>query len=153
MKKIFYEKIGRKYVPVKEYDSELMDSFPKGAHLVVCNPGSTSYKYNVDPDYASLIAAGYAARDVLANGLVKASEMRLSNTEPLTPEQQDAWDNMIRVFGDRGRYIQFPSAHDIAIAGIEALQEKAKHLSKNESVKNAFEQLKLICKLVEEQHG
>ena len=78
MKKTFYEKIGRKYVPVKEYDSELMGSFPKGTHLVVCNPGSTSYKYNVDPDYASLIAASYAARDVLANGLVKASEMRTS---------------------------------------------------------------------------
>jgi hypothetical protein len=149
MKKTFYEKIGRKYVPVKEYDSELMGSFPKGTHLVVCNPGSTSYRYNVDPDYASLIAASYAARDVLANGLVKASEMRLANTEPLTAEQQDAWDNI----GDRGRYIQFSSAHDIAIAGLEALQEKAKNLSKNESVKNAFDQLKLICKLVEEQHG
>lgn len=152
MKKTFYEKIGRRYVPVKEYDSELMDSFPNGAHLVVCNPGCTSYRYNIDPDYAALIAASYAAKDVLANGLVRASEMRPSN-EPLTQEQKDAWDNMIRVFGERGRYIQFPSAHEIASNGLAALEEKAKHLYEHESVKHAFEHLKLICKLVEKQNG
>lgn len=153
MKKTFYEKVGRRYIPVNEYDSELMDSFPKGTHLVICNPGSTSYKYNVDPDYASLIAASYAAKDVLADGLVQASEMRPSAIDPLTEEQKAAWDNMIRVFGERGRYIQFPSAHEIAVNGLAALQEKAKHLSENEAVKNAFEQLKIICKLVEEQNG
>lgn len=152
MKKIFYEKVGRRYVPVKEYNSDLLDSFPKGTHLVVCNPGSTSYRYDVDPDYASLIAASYAAKDVLANGLVRASEMRPSN-KPLTQEQKNAWDNMIRVFGEQGRYIHFPSAQEIASNGLAALEEKAKHLYKHESVKHAFDQLKLICKLVEEQNG
>lgn len=153
MKKIFYEKVGRRYVPVKEYDPELIDSFPKGAHLIICNPGCTSYRYNIDPDYASLIAASYAAKDVLANGLVRASEMRPSVTEPLTPEQSAAWDNMIRVFGERGRYIQFPSAHEIASNGLAALEEAVKRLYKHESVKNAFEHFKLVCKLVEENHG
>ena len=35
MKKVYYIKEGRKYVPVAEYDNELLDSFPKGNHLVM----------------------------------------------------------------------------------------------------------------------
>ena len=38
MKKIYYEKIGRRYVPVSEYDSEYLDSFSKGTHIVMCYP-------------------------------------------------------------------------------------------------------------------
>ena len=30
MKTIFYKKVGRKYVPVSEYDQTLMDALPKG---------------------------------------------------------------------------------------------------------------------------
>ena len=46
MKKIFYEKIKGRYKPTKEYDSELMDSLPTGAHLVICRPGIKSVKIN-----------------------------------------------------------------------------------------------------------
>lgn len=153
MKKIFYEKVGRKYVPVSEYDSELLAALPKGAHLIICNPNSTSYRYNIDPDYAPLIAAAYAAEDVLANAIVTASEMKLNNVREITPEQHAAWQNMVRVFGDRGRAIQYPSAQEIALKGLEALVGKAKSLTENAAVKNAFEQLKMLCKLVEQQNG
>ena len=36
MKKIYYEKVGRRYKPVAEYDPDYLDSFPKGSHLVMC---------------------------------------------------------------------------------------------------------------------
>ena len=39
MKKIFYEKQGRKYVPVSEYDNDFLDSFTQGTHLVMSYPG------------------------------------------------------------------------------------------------------------------
>jgi hypothetical protein len=39
MKETFYRKRGRRYVPVNEYDQELLDSFPQGTHLVMCYPG------------------------------------------------------------------------------------------------------------------
>jgi len=39
MKKIYYEKVGRKYIPVSEYDSNLLDGFTKGNHLVMSYPG------------------------------------------------------------------------------------------------------------------
>ena len=72
--KIFYEKVGRKYVPVKEYDDDLVGALPKGNHLIMCYPGGNSTRYNIDPDYAALIAAGRVALDVMAQALVKASE-------------------------------------------------------------------------------
>ena len=58
MKKIYYEKRGRRYVPIAEYDSTYLDSFTKGAHLVMCYPGGTSRRFNINPAYAPMIAAG-----------------------------------------------------------------------------------------------
>lgn len=153
MKKIFYEKVGRRYVPVYEYDSELLAALPKGAHMIVCDPNRTSYRYNIEPDYASLIAAGYAAEQVMVDAIYNASLMRLDTQTPLTPEQREAWQNMVRVFGERGGYIHYPAAQEIARKGLEALVGKAKSLTENEAVKHALDQLKLLCKLVEQQDG
>ena len=70
MKKIYYEKVGRRYKPVAEYDPDYMDSFPKGNHLVICYPGGKSTKYNVDPNRAALIAAGFMAKDKIGRAHV-----------------------------------------------------------------------------------
>ena len=75
-KKIYYEKVGRKYVPVSEYDSDYLDSFGKGTHLVMCYPGGSSRRFNIQPDYASLIAASRVAEDAMCQAISKASEMR-----------------------------------------------------------------------------
>ena len=89
MKRIYYEKIGRRYHPVYEYDSVLLDSFPKGAHLVLVYPGGQSRRYNVEPNYAALIAAGRVAEDAMSEAVRKASEMRLRST-PITAKQKKA---------------------------------------------------------------
>jgi len=39
MKKIYYEKQVRRYIPDLKYDSNLLDSFTKGTHLVMAYPG------------------------------------------------------------------------------------------------------------------
>ena len=44
MKETFYRKIGHRYKPVLEYDSNMLDAFPAGAHLVVCEPGCSATK-------------------------------------------------------------------------------------------------------------
>ena len=77
-KKIYYEKVGRRYVPVAEYDSDFLDSFSKGNTLVMCYPGGKSRRYNVDPDYAGLIAAGRVAEDAISRAIMKASDLRRS---------------------------------------------------------------------------
>jgi hypothetical protein len=146
MKKIYYEKVGRRYVPVAEYDNDFMDSYTKGNHLVMCYPGGTSRRFNIDPNYAAMIAAGRVAEDAVSSAVVKASEMRPHRT-PITEKQREAWDNLTKAFGDERYYIELPSAREIAEAGVRAMQEQALELMKHEAVRQAYEQFQLVCEL------
>jgi len=152
-KKIYYEKVGRRYVPVSEYDSHLMDGLPKGNHLISVYPGGQSTRYNVDPAHAPLLAASRVAEDALAKALVRAGELRLQRQDrerKLTPEEKAAWDNLVSVFGDSARQLEWPSAREVAEAGVKALQDEANMLLSNEAVRKAYEHLVLVCKLTQE---
>jgi hypothetical protein len=148
-KKTYYEKVGRRYVPVAEYDSEYMDSFPKGNHLVMSYPGGTSRRFNVDPNYAAMIAAGRVAEDVISKAVVKASEMR-PHQKPITEEQQQAWQNLAEAFGNDRYYIEIPSAREVAEAGVRAMEEEAMKLMLHPAVKKAYENFQIVAKLVSE---
>ena len=148
-KKTYYEKVGRRYVPVSEYDSEYMDSFPKGSHLVMSYPGGTSRRFNVDPNYAAMIAAGRVAEDVISRAVVKASEMR-PHQKPITEEQQQAWRNLAEAFGNDRYYIEIPSAREVAEAGVRAMEEEAEKLMLHPAVKKAYENFQIVAKLVSE---
>ena len=148
-KKVYYEKVGRRYKPVAEYDSTYMDSFPKGSHLVMCYPGGSSRRFNIQPNYAALIAASRVAEDAISSAVVKASEMR-PHRKPITEKQKKAWENLAKAFGDDRYYIEIPSAREIAEAGIKALQDEANMLYSNEAVKKAYEHFILICELTKE---
>ena len=151
MKKIYYVKEGRRYVPVAEYDSDLMDSFHKGTHLVMVYPGGTSRRFNVEPALAPMIAAGRFAEDAVCTAMMKASELKPQRT-PLTPEQQQAWRALANAFGDELCTLQGDSVRDIAEAGIKAMQEEADKLMQNEAVRKAYEQFLLVCELTKKQH-
>ena len=150
VKKIYYEKVGRKYVPVAEYDSDLTDSFSKGSHLVICYPGGQSRRYNIDPDYAALIAAGRVAEDAMIQAMQKASEMKPKQT-PITLGQQRAWNKLAREFGDELATLNGASAYDIAQAGLKALEQEAADLLTNEAVKAAYDQFLFVCALTKQQ--
>ena len=149
MKKIYYEKIGRKYVPVAEYDSTYLDSFPKGSHLVMCYPGGSSRRFNIDPNYVAMIAAGRVAEDAISTAVVKASEMR-PHQKPITEEQQQAWRNLAEAFGNDRYYIEIPSAREVAEAGVRAMEEEAMKLMLHPAVKKAYENFQIVAKLVSE---
>jgi hypothetical protein len=149
MKKIFYEKVGRRYKPVAEYDSEYLDSFPKGNHLVMCYPGGESRRFNIEPNYAAMIAAGRVAEDVISKAVVKASEMRPHN-KPITEEQRQAWKNLAEAFGDDRYYIEIPSAREVAEEAVKAMQVEADKLMHHESVRKAYDHFQLVCKLAVE---
>jgi hypothetical protein len=149
MKKIYYEKKGRRYVPVAEYDSDFMDSYTKGTHLVMCYPGGTSRRFNIEPNYAAMIAAGRVAEDVMSQAVVKASEMR-PHRKPITEQQKAAWDALSKAFGDDRYYVEIPSAREIAEAGVKAMISEADTLMKHESVRKAYEHFQLMCQLVKE---
>lgn len=149
MKKIYYEKVGRRYVPVAEYDNDLLDSFPKGNHLVMCYPGGSSRRFNVNPAYAPMIAAGRVAEDAISSAVVKASEIRPHN-KPITLKQKKAWEALAKAFGDDRYYIEIPSAREIADEGIKAMTLEAEKLLTNQAVKLAYEHFLMVCELTKE---
>ena len=152
MKKVYYEKIGRRYHPVSEYDSDLLDSFPKGSHLVCVYPGGSSRRYNVEPNYAALIAAGRVAEDAVCQAIHKASEMRPQRT-PITEGQQRAWRKLAREFGDDLATLNINSARDIAETGLRALEAEADKLMQHQSVRDAYNQFLLVCELVKRREN
>ena len=152
MKKIYYDKIGRRYHPVHEYDSTLLDSFPKGSHLVLVYPGGQSRRFNVEPNHVALIAASRIAEDAMCDALRKASEMRPQRT-PITEGQRRAWRKLAKEFGDDLATLSLSCARDIADAGIQALQDEADKLMQHESVKNAYEQFLLVCELTKKENA
>ena len=149
MKKIYYEKNGRKYVPVAEYDNDFLDSFTKGNHLVMIYPGGTSRRFNIDPAYAPMVAAGRVAEDAICRAISKAAELRPQRT-PLTPKQKKAWEKLAAAFEDELCTLQGLSIHDCAEAGVKAMQAEADKLMKNDSVRKSYEHFQLMCKLTKE---
>jgi hypothetical protein len=152
MKKIFYEKVGRKYVPVSEYDDYLLDSFPEGSHIVMCYPGGSSRRYRIDPALAPMIAAGRYAEDAICKAINKASELKPANT-PITAKQKAAWEALAEAFGEELATLHGPSIRDIAEAGVQAMQEEAEKMLANPAVRKAYENFQLMCQLVKENDG
>ena len=152
MKKIYYEKIGRRYVPVAEYDNDLLDSFSKGSHLVLCYPGGQSRRFNVEPNHAAMIAAGRVAEDAICEAMRKASEMRPQRT-PLTPGQIKAWNKLAKEFGDGLATLTMGSAQDHAAAGVNAMIAEADKLMTHPAVRDAYEQFQTVCNLVKQKQN
>jgi hypothetical protein len=151
VKKIYYEKVGRRYVPVAEYDSTYLDSFPKGTHLVMCYPGGQSRRFNIDPNYAAMIAASRVAEDAICKAISKASELRPNNT-PITPGQKKAWEKLAKEFGDDLCTLHGLSAHGCAEAGVKAMMLEADKLLANPSVRLAYEKFLFVAELSKEHN-
>jgi hypothetical protein len=150
MKKVYYEKVGRRYRPVAEYDNDLLDSFPRGNHLVMCYPGGSSRRFNVEPNHAAMIAAGRVAEDAICQALHKASEMRPQRT-PITEGQRKAWKKLAKEFGDDLATLSLGCARDLAEVGVQAMQTEANKLMSHPAVVDAWEKFMLTCELTREK--
>ena len=153
MKTIYYEKIGRRYVPVSEYDSNLIDAFPKGAHLVDVYPGGQSRRYKIDPAYAPMIAAARVAEDAISKSLMDASALRVpKRDEPLTPAQLKAWKALAKAFGKEQYALEWCSYREAAEAGVKAMQAEADKLMSNPTVRKAYERFLFVVELTKEHN-
>ena len=139
-------------MPVSEYDNDFLDSFTKGNHLVMSYPGGTSRRYNIDPNYAAMIAAGRVAEEAICESMRKASEMKPQRT-PITPGQKKAWEKLAKELGDELCPLTYGSTRDHAEAGIRAMQEEADKLMKHEGVRKAYEHFLLMSKLTKDGMG
>ncbi len=113
-----YKKIGRRYKPVAEYEE--WDSYPEGAHLVICRPGSTLRRFRIDPDRASLLAAAEPIRDQIKALIVEKHRMRPHKT-PITMEQAAAWRRFQRAMGGDAYCVEYASVVEIADAVVDLI--------------------------------
>jgi len=148
---IFYIKKGRRYVPHSTYSSEFCDSFPKGTHLVQSYPGGSMRRFNIDPAYAPMIAAGRVAEDAICRAISKASELRPQKT-PITPGQKKAWEKLAKEFGDDLCTLYGLSVHDCAEAGVEAMMLEADKLMANPTVRKAYEKFLFVAELTRDHN-
>lgn len=151
METIFYIKKGRKYIPHSTYSNEFCDSFPKGTHLVDVYPGGSSRRFNIDPAYAPMIAAGRVAEDAISKVLMQASDLRPKRA-PMTPKQIKAWDNLVKEFGEEARCLEWPSAREACEAAVKAMQVEADKLLDNPSVRKAYERFLLVAALTKDHN-
>lgn len=154
MKTTFYKKVGRKYVPVSEYDSDVCDAIPiNTAVLTVHRSGCTSKRYDIDIALAPLIAAGLYAEDAISTAIVKAGELRMQDKDrrrQLTEGQKAAWENLVKEFGDSAKQLEWPSARETAEAGVKAMQAEAEKMLQHPSVRAAYNHFLFLCKLTAE---
>ena len=150
MKKIFYEKKGRRYVPVSEYDSDYLDSLPKGDHLVSVYPGGSSRRYRIDPALAPMIAAGRYAQDAIVRRIQEATELRPMSRE-IDEATQRKWKKFIATIPEDFRYMfTHGSAIDAAEAGVRAMQEEAQRRMSHPAVRQAYEHFLTVARLCDE---
>jgi len=105
----------RKYVTSggkTKYEPVIMEiysgvRFRYGFHMICSRPGYTSYVYDVDPDYASLLAASHDMKEEMC----KEMGRKLHDI---------TWTNEEKTCG------LLPSINDVVEAGIKILIEKAK---------------------------
>lgn len=153
MKKLFYIKEGRKYVPVSEYDSDLMDAFTKGTHMVQVYPGGSSRRYNVDPAYAPMIAAGRVCEDAISRVIMERSALRVPEKQkPLTEDQLAKWKALAESFGEERYALEYCSYREAAEAGVKAMMDEAEILLSNPAVKKAWDNFMLVCELTKENN-
>ena len=145
----YYKKVGRKYVPVSYYDSNLMDALPEGSHLTVVKTGGTVRRCKIDDALAPMIAAGIYAENAMCNVLLKASDLRPATKKQLTPEQAEAWLNFVTVMGGDIHSVEIPSVAECIRAGVNAMVEEANRRMQYEIVKQAYDNFLCVAKLTE----
>jgi hypothetical protein len=151
MKEVFYKKVGRKYVPVSEYDSTLLDSLPRGAHLVLCYPGGRSTRYNINPDFAPMVAAGRYAEEAISKSLMAAIELRPATWDKFTEKEKRMWDAIKSCIPKQHRYMYtHGSTYEAVQAGVKAMSVEAETMLENPTVRKAYERFMLICQLAKD---
>jgi hypothetical protein len=117
-------------------------------------PGGTSRRFNIDPAYAPMIAAGRVAEDAISKTIMEKSALRVpEKVTPLTEEQQKAWKHLASTFGDERFALEWCSYREAAEAGVKAMMEEAEKLMQNESVRKSYDHFVLMCKLAKEQEN
>lgn len=150
MTEVFYKKVGRKYVPVAEYNSSLLDSIPYG-HFLLSVFENGSSRSRVMPAFAPMIAAGLYSKDTITRAIREASELRPRNI-PVTPGQAAAWKKLQEEFGEDRHCLTWPAAQDTADDVVKAMQVQADKYLTDPMVRKAYDHFLLIVELTKDKY-
>ena len=117
-----YKKVCRRYRPVAEHEE--WDSYPEGAHLVVCSPGSALCRFDIDPDRAGLLAAAEPLRAQIRALVMELHKMRPTR-RPVTLQQAAAWRRLQKAMGGDGYFVEYASVGEIADAVVDLIVTEA----------------------------
>lgn len=117
-----YKKVGKRYKPVAEHEE--WDSYPAGAHLVICSPGRTLQRFDIDPDRAGLLAAAEPLRAQIRALVVELHKMRPPR-RPVTMQQAAAWRRLQKAMGGDGYFVEYASVGEIADAVVDLIVKEA----------------------------
>ena len=101
-----------------------MGLVPEGAHLVVCSPGSTLRRFDIDPDRAGLLAAAEPLRAQIRALVMDLHKMRPTR-RPVTLEQKAAWHAFERAMGNDAYCVEYASVGEIADAVVDLIVTEA----------------------------
>ena len=114
-------------------------------------PGGSSRRYNIDPNYAALIAAGRVAEDAISKSIMDTSALRVPEKDrPLTEEQRTAWEAFSKAMGKEMYALEWCSYREAAEAGVKAMMDEAEKLLSNPTVRKSFERFLMVCELTKE---
>jgi len=149
VRKVYYTKQGNEYVPVEEYDPDIMDALPYGTHLTVVREGGQSRRYNVDPAVAPFAAAVVALEEKVCDIIHNATQARPAN-RPITEEQRKAWEHFREVMGNDLGMLLNPSIMDVARQIIETIRAEAEKQLKNPAMRKAYDNYLMLATLSKE---
>ena len=93
-------------------------------HLVVVQPGSTSYKFKIEANNVGLLAAAKLKEDKIRDIIVEGHKLRPSERKPLTEYQRKKYDEFVASMGDDVYYLEYPSVQEIAENVIKELLDE-----------------------------
>lgn len=118
----FYEKHGRRYVPVANTD--LRYPYRNGCYLVIVKDGVTSTYHQIEPDNAAVEAAMKLAGDDLTRFISEESSARPTSRD-LTAKEKKAIAAFREVMGSDGCLtMTIPSAADIGERVVQRVMER-----------------------------
>lgn len=121
-----YEKVGRRYKPVREHDTVVWESLPAGYTLVFTRPGGRSYMHAIIPDRASVVAALHEVREAMLEAAHKVAEFK-PQTAKLSKKHQAAYQKYQEAIPASERCALWAgSLPDGIDAAIKILDEKLK---------------------------
>lgn len=142
-----YKKVGRRYIPVREYSQEYSDSWESGTHITVCVPGVKIHRRSIDPLFAPMIAAGILAERAIADAIQEALSFK-PESDPVTPEQLAAWENFKLAMGEERCRLVSQSIAEAVRTGVKIMTDEAERLLDNPALKLSHDQFILLSQIV-----